>query len=194
MRSVLHLRGVPVFTGRARVDQPPKEPTMPRIPLLRLALLALLSLPAAGCRSSTDPPTSVIPDLVGTWSAVVPDEPFPVTTLSGLYQVRMRWTWTFNADGTYERRESLVTDAERSDTYVATGTWTADGDEIRFVHLGFASAAATRNPWPVRLVAAPARRHVDWMGYMIAGGRLHLFPECNDTASCAGIPALSREP
>jgi hypothetical protein len=167
---------------------------MPRISLLRLALLALLSLPAVACNGTTDPPTSIAPELVGTWSAVEPGTPFPVTTLSGLFEVRVRWAWTFRADGTYEHRNSLVTATEQSDTYVESGTWTAGGGEIRFVRLAAASAAATSNPWPVQLVAEPVERRVHWMGYSLAGGTLHLFAPCNDTASCAPIPELTREP
>jgi hypothetical protein len=165
---------------------------MSRIRLFRPALLALLlALPAAGCDTTTEP-TYIAPELVGTWSAA-PGEPFAVTTLSGLYEVRTRWSWTFRADGTYERRNGLVTATEESDTYVESGTWATRGNEIRFVAYARASASASSNPWPVHLTATQVKRSVHWMSYHLSQGILHLFAECNDTASCAGIPQLTRE-
>ncbi len=166
---------------------------MLRIPRRRLALLALLSLPAAACESSTDP-MKVVPELVGTWTAVVPDEPFPLTTLSGVYQVRLRWAWTFYVDGEYERRETYVTEKEGSDTNVETGTWSAGSGEIRFVRLTSTRVAASSRPWGVRIVADSAARRIHRMSYEISQGTLRLFGPCNDEVSCAGIPVLTRAP
>ncbi|HSU15937.1 hypothetical protein [Longimicrobium sp.] len=142
------------------------------------AVFALAAL--AGCDHN---PFAAPEGLVGTWQSDTWTATFPIP--SGATPGTMREFWSLAPAGTYSRHTEFWTAAGAAyTTYVETGTWGTEGDELVLTAL-----MAAENPQPLsaqplepRLIKPRVMRSV----YAVAGTELTLSPPCSGYAICDG--------
>jgi hypothetical protein len=146
------------------------------------AAFALAAL--AGCDHN---PLAVPEGLVRTWQSDTWTATFPIP--SGATPGTMLEFWSLAPAGTYRRHTEFWTAAGAAyTTYVETGTWGTEGDELVLTALMAAENPQPLSPQPPqpRFITPRTVRSV----YAVAGTRLTLSPACSGNAICDGPPRV----